>query len=74
VHRDIKPDNILIMEANDLSTIKLADFGLATYYDIPLEAICGSALYISPDMFLPGGYDFKVDIYSLGIVLYQCLT
>jgi serine/threonine protein kinase len=59
------------MDADDASTIKLADFGLAIRSNGALiKSLCGSSIFVSPDVFLKDGYSFQTDVYSLGIVLY----
>ncbi|RMG16270.1 MAG: serine/threonine protein kinase [Planctomycetota bacterium] len=78
VHRDIKPDNILI--ASD-GAVKLADLGLAKSFDrrdtavTKTGVIVGTPLYMAPEQAL--GYetvDIRADIYSLGLVLWRMLT
>ena len=90
VHRDIKPDNILL---NQQGQVKIADFGVArivglaavragAYADvIGLQAtaesgrIVGTPQYMAPEqMATPAEADHRADIYSLGVVFYQMLT
>lgn len=75
VHRDIKPDNIMIDHEGD---VKLTDFGLALpEYAIQPEdsdTIKGSPHYISPEQLLDTKQDFRSDIYSLGAVFYHMIT
>ena len=72
IHRDIKPENILL---NDKNIIKLCDFG----WCVKLEnnekknTICGTYEYMSPELIKNENYDFNVDIWALGILLYEML-
>lgn len=79
VHRDIKLDNILI---NNISEgeydVKIADLGLAI--ELPhdttklLNQYCGSPCYFAPEILRLTGYREKVDIFSLGSVLFNLFT
>ncbi|MCP4606127.1 MAG: serine/threonine protein kinase [Proteobacteria bacterium] len=72
VHRDISPDNILISTAGQ---VKLTDFGIAQYSHRPLQdSGWGKAAYIAPEVALGNSPTSASDIYSLGSVLYECLT
>lgn len=75
VHRDIKPENLLISVQEDGSqSVKLADFGLAVELgDNPLYSVCGTAFYVSPEMLNETGYDFKVDVWSTGVICFILL-
>src|SRR5579883_1387480 len=83
IHRDIKPSNIMIEDASsDASPIKVLDFGLAKIIgDEPNEgyltdpdALIGSPLYMSPDQALGKGPSPQSDLYSVGCVMFHCLT
>lgn len=73
VHRDIKAENILFADCNDLSSLKLIDFGLAieSYGKERLKA--GTLRYISPEM-IQGKFYPKTDCWSVGVLLYFMST
>ena len=75
VHRDIKPQNIMLLEDG---TIKVADFGIARFANSETRTITdkaiGSVHYISPEQARGGVTDEKSDIYSVGVMLYEMLT
>lgn len=75
VHRDVKPSNILLCVDG---RVKIADFGIAKADDqteLTQEgALVGTATYLAPEQLLGGPIDGRADLYSLGIVLYECLT
>ena len=74
IHRDIKPQNIMILKDG---SIKVADFGIArlisTQSTLTQESL-GSVHYISPEQAKGGHVDARTDIYSLGVVMYEMLT
>jgi eukaryotic-like serine/threonine-protein kinase len=76
VHRDIKPGNLLIMADG---TTKITDFGIAkaSAPDISLTAtgiVMGTALYVSPEQATGAPLTGASDVYSLGVVAYECLA
>ncbi len=75
IHRDVKPQNILITEHGD---VKVTDFGIAksaTSSTITnTTTIMGSAHYLSPEQAKGTFIDYRTDLYSLGIVLYEMAT
>lgn len=75
VHRDIKPQNILVAESSSGPQIKIADFGLAKNIDPRLRMVSahGTWLYMPPEGFL--NYETPAsDVYSAGLIFYQMLT
>lgn len=76
IHRDIKPMNILY--SPKLKAFKLADFGIAKMRSESVEnyagTIAGTDNYLAPEVLGKEGYDYRVDIYSLGLVMYRLLN
>ena len=75
VHRDIKPQNIMLLQDG---TIKVSDFGIARFSRgdtrTMTESAIGSVHYISPEQARGEITDDKADIYSVGVVMYEMLT
>jgi len=71
IHRDIKPENILIFE-NDV--VKLCDFGWCVKLEgQQRETFCGTTEYMSPELVKNQGYGKEIDVWSLGILLYEMI-
>ena len=72
-HRDLKPQNILVSKN---CIIKITDFGLAKEYEenILSDTICGSPIYMAPEIIQNIKYSNKADIWSLGVIFYELLT
>lgn len=76
VHRDIKPDNILLTDKLEL---RLTDFGVARSLDRPSEftetgEAVGTVVYMAPEQLNAKTVDHRADIYSLGIIAYELLV
>jgi len=75
IHRDIKPANIMLVGED---RVKLMDFGIAKVLDATrmtaTQGVLGTAEYMSPEQSEGRRVDARTDIYSLGVVLYECLT
>ena len=73
IHRDIKPDNIFL---NDFGSFKLGDFGIARTLSGMTSGMSqkGTPFYMAPEVFVTNKYDARVDICSLGLVMYKLLN
>jgi len=75
IHRDVKPDNIFVLENGN---IKVADFGIAKMLKVSdrthTDVIMGTPNYIAPELVKGMPYDHRVDIFSLGVTLYEILA
>jgi serine/threonine protein kinase len=83
VHRDLKPGNFMIAHSSDpaLFTVKILDFGLAKYLDVPqpqsmdhFNSLMGSIHYMAPEQFQRLPLDRRTDLYSLGCIYYEAIT
>ena len=80
IHRDIKPDNIVVKATVNGLWVKVLDFGIAKLRDdlagnlTQTGSILGTPHYMSPEQCLGEELDSRSDIYSLGIVVYEMLT
>ncbi|XP_031400113.1 serine/threonine-protein kinase ATG1t isoform X3 [Punica granatum] len=75
IHRDLKPENILLSGPEEDRVLKIADFGLSRIV-LPgnsADMVCGSPLYMAPEVLLFQRYDEKVDMWSIGAILFELL-
>ena len=75
MHRDVKPENLMLRKKNNLEEICLIDFGLSTFIDLDdyLYRRCGTPGYVGPEVVTlkPGEkYNEKCDIFSAGVIFY----
>jgi serine/threonine protein kinase len=83
VHRDIKPDNILIHNINGEIVIKICDFGFSKLYNFDdiddfgnfkyQGTLCGTPIYMAPEILNQSSLSIKSDLWSLGIIMYELL-
>ena len=76
VHRDLKPENLLLASKDNDLDLRIADFGLASFIKEgeQLSYRCGTPGYVGPELLEDKGYDRKVDIFSVGVILYVLLS
>ena len=82
IHRDLKPDNIILQGKDAASvSVKVVDFGVAKLVgdgvstgSLTVEGkVCGSPAYMSPEQCRGAEFDYRADIYSLGVVIFEML-
>ena len=79
IHRDIKPENILLFNPNknshNIYLVKLCDFGWCVKInkDETRKTFCGTTEYMSPELIEHKGYSKEIDVWSLGILLYEMI-
>ena len=73
IHRDIKPENVLLGSGMQA---KLTDFGWSNYMqgEYKRTTVCGTPIYLAPEMINNTGHDEKVDIWCIGVLLFELMT
>ncbi len=76
IHRDVKPENALV---DSEGVLKVMDFGIARLAETTSTAtqsglVVGTPMYMAPEQLMGEAVDARADIYSLGVVMYECLT
>ena len=75
IHRDLKPQNIMVCSTG---TVKLMDFGIARPIDTSFKTIdgliSGTLQFLSPEQLEKGKLDFRTDLYSLGVTMFEMVT
>ena len=84
VHRDIKPSNVFLHRSKGETTVKVIDFGIAKLTDETQEleiqsatvdgTFVGTPTYMAPERLGDGPYDGRVDVYAVGVMLYEMLA
>ncbi|WP_442940350.1 protein kinase domain-containing protein [Nocardioides sp. B-3] len=80
MHRDVKPENVLIGDEAHGGRVKVADFGLAkavstdTQHTATGGVLIGTVSYLAPELVVDGRADARADVYAAGVVLYELLT
>ena len=74
IHRDIKPDNVILEDGGSLKLIDLGVVRVLGEEDFPTEQIPGTPAYMAPEMFAGEGGNEATDIYALGVTMFRAFT
>jgi serine/threonine protein kinase len=81
VHRDLKPENIFLVQGDEHEIAKVLDFGIAKHDTYSLRdkatktgSFLGTPFYVSPEQARGKVIDYRSDLWSLGVIAFQCLT
>ncbi|XP_014480795.1 PREDICTED: serine/threonine-protein kinase nekl-2-like [Dinoponera quadriceps] len=74
LHRDLKPENIMLTGSRG-DIVKIGDFGVSkSLHEKCITCRAGSYYYMAPEMLTAQPYDFKCDVWSMGVILYEMIT
>ena len=73
IHRDIKPENVLLDQGK---RAKLTDFGWSNYMEVGTKrtTVCGTPIYLAPEIINNRGHDERVDIWCIGVLLFELIV
>ena len=76
LQRDLKPQNLLLSDNTPHAVLKIADFGFARHLQQQelADTLCGSPLYMAPEILQSHKYDAKADLWSVGTILYELVV
>ncbi len=76
LQRDLKPQNLLLSDNTPQAVLKIADFGFARHLQQQelANTLCGSPLYMAPEILKSQQYDAKADLWSVGTILYELVV
>jgi serine/threonine protein kinase len=78
MHRDLKPENIMITTTlgSAQDSIKIIDFGHAVRYESGdiFNKLAGTLFYLAPEMVRHSGYDYRIDIWMIGVLYFEMVT
>jgi serine/threonine protein kinase len=81
VHRDLKPENVFLVRGDDEEIAKVLDFGIAKHDAYSLQdkatktgSFLGTPYYVSPEQARGKSTDYRSDLWSLGVIAFECLT